>query len=158
MRRFDEFYLRWIEEPIDFQDVDGLARMRAGSCVPIVAGGTAYDVKGMLELIHADAVDILRPDIMRCGGVTPLLSVAAIASAQKVAVMPHLYSDASAHVLGFVPAGDMIEYLPDWFDHLYARPAIALGRPAPTVGPGLGLRFDPENHGAVVLAGAKCRR
>lgn len=152
VRRFDEFDLRWIEEPIDFQDVAGLARLRAESSVPIAAGETAYGVKGMLELIHADAVDILQPDLMRCGGVTPFLSVAAIASAHNVAVMPHLYSDASAHLLGLVPAGGMIEYLPGWFDHLYGRPAIASGQLAPTVGAGLGLRFDSKGHGAVVLA------
>jgi mandelate racemase len=151
-RALAEFDLRWLEEPLDFQDVEGLAQLRGESDIPIAAGETAYGVRGMQELLRAGAVDVLQPDLMRCGGVTPFLSVAALASAHRVALMPHLYSDAAAHLLGLVPAGGMIEYLPGWFDHLYGRPAITAGRLAPSERAGLGLYFDPGAPGSTVLA------
>ena len=141
-RRLERHRLGWIEEPLVADDVEGLAQLRHQIDIPIAAGETVYGVAGLHELIRADAVDFLQPDLMRCGGLTPFLDVSALASAHRVAVMPHLYSDHSSQVMGLLTPGAMIEYLPGWFDHLYGPPLIHRGglRPSDEDGTGRSLR------------------
>ncbi len=150
-RALSNLNLTWIEEPLDCEDIEGLALLRRRSEVPVAAGETAYGVRGLSELIRADAVDFLQPDLMRCGGVTPFVSIANLASAANVAVMPHLYTDFSAHLMGLLPPGAMIEYLPGWFDHLFGPPQIANGRLTPG-GPGLGLRLSEERTSSLIAS------
>lgn len=146
-----QFNLAWVEEPLLAEDVYGLARLRARVDVPIAAGETAYGVSGMMELIRADAVDILQPDMMRCGGITSFLSVASVATAHHITVMPHLYSETAVHLMGLLPDRAMIEYLPGWFDHLFGSPAIRSGRLHPGETYGLGLRARTQELASMLI-------
>jgi L-talarate/galactarate dehydratase len=138
----EQYRLAWIEEPLSADDIEGLAELRSRVGTPIASGETGYGWRGMLELMQAGAVDILQPDLMRCGGVTPFLNVAALAEAHSVTVIPHLYAETAGQFLGLFPAGGMIEYFEGWFDHLFGPPPIDAGLLAPPAKPGLGLRLS----------------
>jgi len=143
-RALAPFDLGWVEEPLDADDITGLADLRTAVDVPIAAGETAYGLRGIGLLLSADAVDVIQPDLMRCGGITPLLAAINLATAHKKSVMPHLYTETNAHLMGVVPKGGMIEHLPGWFDHLYGPPGIEQGALHPLNSPGLGVRLDRE--------------
>lgn len=134
--------LAWIEEPLNAEDIEGMAQLRSRIGTPLAAGETGYGWRGMLRLLEAGAVDILQPDLMRCGGITPFLNVAALAEAFAVTVMPHLYAETVGQFLGLFPGGAMIEYFEGWFDHLFGPPPIDAGRLAPSTEAGLGLRLS----------------
>lgn len=134
--------LAWIEEPLNADDIEGMAQLRRRIGTPIAAGETGYGWRGMLQLLQAGAVDILQPDLMRCGGITPFLNVAALAEAFTVPVFPHLYAETVGALLGLFPAGATIEYFEGWFDHLFGPPPIRDGFLASAAEPGLGLRLS----------------
>lgn len=154
-RALSEYDLGWVEEPLDADDVTGLAELRSTVNVPLAAGETAYGIRGIAHLLAADAVDIIQPDLMRCGGITPYLSVVSLAAAHRVTVMPHLYTETNAHLLGLSSPGGMIEYLPGWFDHLFGPPRIEQGLLAQATSPGLGLRFDRQHTRVAILGSTR---
>jgi mandelate racemase len=144
-RQLAEFDLQWLEEPIVADDIEGLAALRRSTEIPLAAGETVYGVAGLAELVRADAVDYLQPDLMRCGGLTPFLDVVALATDRRVSVMPHLYSEHSAQLVGLLPPGATIEYLPGWFDHLYGAPPFRDGTLRPAAAPGFSRDLHPDN-------------
>lgn len=124
-RALEACNLSWIEEPVDAHDVSGCARVATAIDVPIAAGETVWGPSGLLELIRANAVGILQPDLMRCGGITGFLTAAAAAEANGVKVISHAYTPISAHLMATTVASDLVEYIPGWFDSLFAEaPAI----------------------------------
>jgi L-alanine-DL-glutamate epimerase-like enolase superfamily enzyme len=136
-----EFDLLWLEEPIQAGDIEGMALLRRLGHIAIAAGETEYGVSGALKLIKGDAVDFLQPDMMRSGGVTPLLDIAAIAKGHNAALMPHLYAEQNAHLMGLYGLGAMIEHLGGWFEHLYGALPFQSGSLAPPAKPGWGRRL-----------------
>lgn len=79
----------WLEEPVHPEYIDDLARIRRRVDLPIASGewlGTVYQFR---DLIKAEAVDIIMPNITRCGGVTGMLKVAQFAALENVKVAPH---------------------------------------------------------------------
>jgi mandelate racemase len=135
--------LHWLEEPIDADDHAGLAELRRRGGVPIAAGETVYGTAPLLHLLELGAVDYLQPDLMRCGGITGFLEVAAAARAARVVVLPHLFTEVAPHLVALSLGAEMTEYLPRWFD------AIFDGRDDPWRGsvragdaPGLGLTIS----------------
>jgi len=79
----------WLEEPVHPEYVDDLARIRRRIDLPIASGewlGTVYQFR---DLIKADAVDIIMPNITRCGGVTGMQKIAQFAALENIKVAPH---------------------------------------------------------------------
>lgn len=136
------YKLGWIEEPLDAEDLTGLAALRRQITTPIAAGETVYGWRGSLNLLRKGAIDILQPDLMRCGGITPFLTVAELAKAHAVTVVPHLYAELAPQLLGLFPADSMIEYLRGWFDHLFGPLPVSQGLLGPSSAPGLGVTLD----------------
>src|SRR3989442_4338623 len=69
--RLEEYDLVWIEEPLDAYDVKGHAALRATLDTPIATGQILSSATDLLRLLEADAVDVLQPDAVRIGGLTP---------------------------------------------------------------------------------------
>jgi mandelate racemase len=88
---------------------------------------------------------------MRCGGVTGLLQVAAVANSLRLSVAPHLYAEMNASLMAGIPTGTLIEHLDGWFEHLFdGGPLKADGSIKPEEVPGFGLAL---NRGAVETFG-----
>ncbi len=79
----------WLEEPVHPEYVDDLARLRRRVDLPVVSGewlGTWFQFR---DLIKAEAVDVVMPNITRCGGITGLMKIADLAALENVTVAPH---------------------------------------------------------------------
>jgi L-rhamnonate dehydratase len=108
---------RWIEEPVLPDKIESYARIRAESVVPIAGGEHEYTRWGLKQLMDAEAVDVLQPDIYWCGGITEMLKICAIASTYDLPVVPHGHStNATAHLIAAQPASlcPILEYLIKW--------------------------------------------
>ncbi|HEY7966630.1 MAG TPA: mandelate racemase/muconate lactonizing enzyme family protein [Solirubrobacteraceae bacterium] len=141
-RALEACNLSWLEEPVDAHDVSGCARVAAAVDVPVAAGETVWGPQGLIDLVRADAVDVLQPDLMRCGGITGFLTAAAVAEAEGRRVISHLYTPISAHLMATTSLADYVEYIPGWFDPLFAEaPAIEEGRIRLGAGGGTGIAF-----------------
>jgi L-alanine-DL-glutamate epimerase-like enolase superfamily enzyme len=134
--------LGWLEEPLDAADLEGLAALRALGKIPIAAGETAYGAGEIRPLLEADAVDLLQPDLMRCGGVTGMLAVGALADLHRVPLSPHLFAETASHLMAALPTATEVECFPGWFDHLFGPLAVADGVVQPATGGGIGVELD----------------
>lgn len=57
--------------------------------VRIAAGERLGEALGFCELLHSRVIDIVQPEVLQCGGVQGLSSVAAVASAYGGWIAPH---------------------------------------------------------------------
>ena len=103
--------LRWFEEPVSSDDLDGLRQVRAATGCEVAAGEYGYDLPYFARLI--DAVDCPQTDITRVGGVTEFLRVAALARAHGKDLSAHCAPQLHAAVMAAIPNARHIEWFHD---------------------------------------------
>lgn len=136
-----EFDLRWVEEPVPAEDLDGHARVRARSPVPIQTGENWWFPRDMAKAAAARASDYAMLDAMKIGGVTGWLAAAAQAEAASLPVSSHIFVEASAHLLAVTPTAHWLEHL-DIASAILANPCRPKNGKVTALGPGLGLEWD----------------
>ena len=95
-RVLEDYPLRWYEEPVAPEDVDGYRWLRDRLDVPIAGGENEHTIYGFNALFQAKALDIAQPDIGSCGGITAARDITAMAQANGVCVNPHVWGSAVA--------------------------------------------------------------
>jgi galactonate dehydratase len=90
--RLEEFQPFWYEEPIDAEDMDGLAEVRRRISLPVVTGEALYSKSQFAQVFAQRAADILNPDVCNCGGILALKEIASAAEPWHVTVAPHNYN------------------------------------------------------------------
>ncbi len=105
-RALADFDLRWYEEPVAPEDLQGYVEMRAKLTMPIAGGENEHTLFGFAKLLNAGGVDVAQPDIGSCGGLTAGRHIAALAQAQGVMLNPHVWGTAIAQAaaLQFIAA------------------------------------------------------
>ena len=88
-RACEPYRVRWIEESLPPDDIDGYAELTAKSPVPIATGEHEFTRWGHKELLARRACHILQPDVMWVGGVSEMVKIGAMASAYGIEVIPH---------------------------------------------------------------------
>lgn len=71
----------WLEDPVRNESADALARVRRCTGIPVAAGESLGSSFRHVELVRADAVDVLLTDVSWNGGVTEALKVVDLAAA-----------------------------------------------------------------------------
>jgi galactonate dehydratase len=104
----EPFDLMWLEEPIPAENIDALVRVRAQTRTPICAGENLYLRWGFRELLEKGAVDVIEPDVPKCGGLAEAKKIANLAEMHYVPFAPHLVSTplgtmATAHQCAAIP-------------------------------------------------------
>jgi L-alanine-DL-glutamate epimerase-like enolase superfamily enzyme len=143
----EEFGARWFEEPVSSDDLEGLRFVRDHSPAGLeVAAGEYGDLLPYFERM-APAVDCLQADVTRCGGITALLEVAAVAHAHELDLSAHCAPAISAHAFCAVQRLRHLEYFHDHvrveqrvFDGVLEPDAGALRPDRSRPGNGLSLR------------------
>jgi L-alanine-DL-glutamate epimerase-like enolase superfamily enzyme len=97
--RFADHDVRWLEEPVSSDDLEGLRllRDRGPGGMDVAAGEYGYDLPYFHHMLAAGAVDCLQADVTRCGGFSALLRVAALCDARSLDLSLHCAPQASAH-------------------------------------------------------------
>jgi L-alanine-DL-glutamate epimerase-like enolase superfamily enzyme len=109
------FRLAWLEEPFKPDDPEGYRRLVDAVDIPISAGeelGTLYEFK---ELIEGCKIDVVQPDISRCGGITVAKKIVDMAGLRGIPVLPHAFKTgiliaASLQVIAAMPQAKFMEY------------------------------------------------
>lgn len=82
--------LTWLEEPVwPPEDYAGLARVRAAGGVPVAAGENAAGLMDFRAAFAAGALDVAQPSVIKIGGPSAMLEIAALARAAGVRLVPH---------------------------------------------------------------------
>ena len=116
----DEIGVRWYEEPVVPEDIDGYVELRARLRTPIAGGENEHTLYGFRELLGRHAVDIAQPDVGSCGGLTAARHIAVLAQAHGIEVNPHVWGSAVAQAASL----QLIAALPVTHHSLYARAPV----------------------------------
>ncbi|WP_219417049.1 enolase C-terminal domain-like protein [Pseudonocardia nigra] len=141
--------VRWFEEPVSSDDLDGLRAVRDAVRPDVAAGEYGGDLTYFRRMCEAGAVDCLQADATRCGGISEWLRIAAVAASHHLEVSAHCAPHVHAHVAAATPNVRHLEWFHDhvrieqmFFDGVL-DPADGALRPDPTAaGHGLTLRRD----------------
>jgi L-alanine-DL-glutamate epimerase-like enolase superfamily enzyme len=99
----------WIEEPLLADDVDGHARLRPLIRTPIALGENVYTLQQFAQFLARGGCDFVQADVVRVGGITPYLEIAALARAWGVPLAPHFMMELSGQLLCCLPHGHILE-------------------------------------------------
>ena len=108
----EPFHLRWLEEPVVPDDVQGYTQLKSYSRIPIAGGEHEFTLYGFRDLLEARAVDYIQFDTNRVGGITQARKIAALAEAYSVPVIPHAGQMHNYHVVMANLNSPMAEYFP----------------------------------------------
>lgn len=140
----EEFDLLWIEDPAPTHNLEGLAEIKAALRTPVMAGETLFGYTPFRLLFEARAVDLVMPDIMRIGGVTPYRKIANLAEAFAIPCASHLMPEISAQVVASAPNGLLVEYVA-FAEKLFRNcPRLDDGDLVLSELPGHGLELDED--------------
>ncbi len=119
-RVLDEYDMRWYEEPVVPEDIDGYIELRSKLRTPIAGGENEHTVYGFGELLSRRAVDVAQPDIGSCGGISAVRHIAVPGQAHGIEINPHVWGSAVAQAASL----QVIAALPVTHHSLYARAPI----------------------------------
>ena len=141
-KRQEEYNLFWLEDVVAHDDYQGLARVADALNTPIAAGEYVYGINPFRQLIENRSIDIVMIDLLRVGGITEWRKVAGMAEAFNLPVVSHLVPEIHIQLMGAIPNGLTVEYMP-WTLKLFEEtPMIVDGCLEVPDKPGLGLQFD----------------
>ncbi len=138
--------VRWFEEPVSSDDLEGLRLVREQAPMDVAAGEYGYNPGYVRRMLASGAVDVQQADATRCGGVTGFMQAAALCFAFETDLSAHCAPALHCHLGCAAPRLRNLE----WFhDHARIEAMLFDGAPVPRDGqiapdwgqPGLGLSF-----------------
>ncbi|HEY2593163.1 MAG TPA: enolase C-terminal domain-like protein, partial [Chloroflexota bacterium] len=114
-RELEQLRIFWLEEPFLPDELDAYARLADSVDIRVAAGEEETTRWGFVELIERGHVDVVQPDVTRCGGITEILRIANVARERGRACVPHAWKSgiikaASLHVNAVLPEAWFQEY------------------------------------------------
>jgi D-galactarolactone cycloisomerase len=103
--------LRWYEEPVTQEDLDGYGEVRRALRTPVAGGENEYTLFGYKNLLERRCIDIAQPDLCAAGGFSGCRHIVALAHAHGVQVNPHVWGSAvgqaaSLQLIAAIPAAN----------------------------------------------------
>lgn len=150
---WERYRLDFVEEPVMYRDVAGLAAVQAAVRVPVAANQSAWTDFDAFQIIARRAADVIVSDPHQVGGLLAFKKVAAMAEVANMPINKHssgelgISTSASLHVAVTIPNltdGNQIyaNLLVD--DVVEDPPRLDAGMLAPTDKPGLGVALNAE--------------
>jgi L-alanine-DL-glutamate epimerase-like enolase superfamily enzyme len=142
-RKFEEYDIYWLEEPVLADDYAGYLRCAEALDMRVVGGETHFGRADLKPFLENPRLPILQPDPMR-GGLTELRKIATVADTWGITIAPHLFPELNVHLLASIPNGIWAEQMGLLDDVFISLPKIANGMITAPETPGHGLAFKPE--------------
>ena len=110
-----DFDVGWVEDFIHPERFEEYAHVRALSPVPVAAGEQVATVWDFERFIGEGCVDVIQPDLSRCGGLTTAIKVAEMAERANIDLVPHswltdLLTAYSLHLIATLPRARFVEF------------------------------------------------
>jgi galactonate dehydratase len=156
-KELEPFRLLWLEEPVPPENVDAMLDVRQSTRTPICAGENLFLRHGFRQLLEKRAVDIIMPDVQKCGGLLEARKIADMAHTYYVPMAPHAQASpigtmATCHVMAAIPNALVVEWhwshpaarLARWKQYVKEGDIIQKGYVPVPDRPGIGLEMDDE--------------
>jgi L-alanine-DL-glutamate epimerase-like enolase superfamily enzyme len=112
LRLLEPFNIRWLEEPVIADDIEGYKELRKLGVLPISGGEHEFTLAGFQQLVDQRAVDVIQYDTNRVGGITAARKINALAEAYSIPVIPHAGQMHNYHLTMSTLASPMAEFFP----------------------------------------------
>ena len=122
-RGLDELDIFWFEEPVAPEDYEGYKELKNKLKTNIAGGEAEFTKYGWNQLIKNKCIDIAQPEVCGLGGITEYMKVTAMAQANFIPVINHVWGSAvsvavNLHLLtampdmpgGLFPSKSMLEF------------------------------------------------
>jgi galactonate dehydratase len=114
-KRLEPLNLLWLEEPIPAENVEAYKLITESTSTPIAAGENHYLAHGFRRLLEIGGVDIVMPDLQKCGGLGEGQRIANLCNLYYTPFAPHMVASflgamASCHVCASVPNFLILEW------------------------------------------------
>jgi galactonate dehydratase len=166
-KEVEPFKLVWLEEPVPAENIDAMRDIRQSTHTPICCGENIYMRWGFRELFEKQAVDIIMPDIQKCGGLAEAKKIADLAHIYYVPIAPHCQASpigmmAACHAMATVPNflvqewhwGHPDERFARWKQYVQEGDIIQKGHITVSDRPGIGLTINDEALKKLVRPGS----
>lgn len=141
-KRLEEYDIFWFEEPIPLLDKEGHKLLGQHTTIPLAVGENFYGYGECHDFITDRLVSYMQTDVIRIGGPTEWMRVAALADSYNVRMSPHFVMEVTTEVQCCVQNSLFVEYIP-WFQAYFKDPIrTENGFAYARTKPGLGLEFD----------------
>ena len=88
-KEYEKLNVKWLEEPLNFDDLEAHARLRDKTSIPIALGERWYNRWQFRDIIQSGAATIIQPDPYFAMGITEIRKIIAFASVHGIPVIPH---------------------------------------------------------------------
>ena len=153
-REVEPFKLLFLEEPVPPENVDAMRDVRESTSTPICCGENLFLRHGFRTLLEKRAVDIIMPDLQKCGGLLEGRKIADMAHTYYVPMAPHcvvspIGTMASCHVCAAVPNFLVLEWhwiqrMELWRNFVKEGEIIQKGFVTVADRPGIGVEMNEE--------------
>jgi L-alanine-DL-glutamate epimerase-like enolase superfamily enzyme len=151
-RVLEELGYEWFEEPVQHYHMESFEKVARALDLAVAAGEQEYTLQGVKRLIEA-GVDIVQPDIVKTGGFTGMMDMAALARAYGVDFVPHQTQPTVGHVANLHMVSSLLHshYPAEYNDKSGSQNVVLKRAVGPVDGkfeltdrPGLGLEVCEE--------------
>jgi L-alanine-DL-glutamate epimerase-like enolase superfamily enzyme len=88
-RRLEPYHPTWLEEPLNFDDLDAHVKLSQATRIPLAFGEHWYTRWQIRQAIESGSVTVLQPESLTAGGITEMRRIMALASTYGLPVVPH---------------------------------------------------------------------
>jgi L-alanine-DL-glutamate epimerase-like enolase superfamily enzyme len=152
-RMLGDFHITWFEEALRPDDVEGHKELRQTSPVMIATGEVLTRRQSFQPFIVSRAVDIIQPDLTKCGGLSEARRLAWMAYDHGVQLVPHGWNTAiglaaDLALSAAMPVARWVEFQTGvpYIEEIITEPfhLDADGLLSVPSGPGLGITLNPD--------------
>jgi D-galactarolactone cycloisomerase len=152
-RMLGDYGVTWFEEALVPDDVEGFKQLRESSPVLVATGEVLVRRQAFQPFITSRAVDIIQPDLTKCGGLSEGRRLAWMAADHGVLLVPHGWNTAigvaaDLALTASMPVARWVEFQTGvpYIEEL-VLPRLELdseGMLRVPTGPGLGVELNPD--------------
>lgn len=112
-KAIEDLNIFWLEEPLPAEDYEGYRRLTEFTTVRIATGEEESGRLAFARLINETHVDVIQPDLSRCGGLTEAKKIAAMAADNNILLVPHAFKTGVlvAATIHFIASLSHVPYL-----------------------------------------------
>ena len=114
-KALEQLNIYWLEEPLPAEDFAGYKTLAASTTMRIATGEEESGRLAFSRLINETHIDVVQPDMSRCGGLTEAKKIAAIAADNNILCVPHAFKtgilvSASIQLVAAIPNAPFLEF------------------------------------------------
>ncbi len=114
-KALEQLNIYWLEEPLPAEDYIGYNRLTQSTTLKIATGEEESGRLAFKRLINETHVDVIQPDMSRCGGLTEAKKIATMAGDANLLCVPHAFKTgvlvaASIHLCAAIPHAPFLEF------------------------------------------------